>query len=232
MIDGNVFTTSTRGIPFIGFRAGGSGNITGKNELWTNNLCSDVPTPTTDGKYIYVLRDNGTLSCLEALTGKIIYESQRIETGTYSSSPLLANGKLYCINEEGTTTVVKAGPSFEILGVSKLDSHTLASPVAVDGRVYRVKSPAILICADAADGSILWQVRLKGPVWSTPVVADGHAYVVNHKGLVQVVRLGKKGELVGTTQIDPDVLASPAVADGALYFRTDRHLWKAALEEK
>ncbi len=107
-----------------------------------------------------------------------------------------------------------------------------ASPVAVDGRVYVVKPPAILICADAADGSVLWQVRLKGPVWSTPVVADGHAYVVNHKGLVQVVRLGEKGELVGTTQIDPDVLASPAVSDGAVYFRTDRHLWKAALGEK
>jgi outer membrane protein assembly factor BamB len=104
-----------------------------------------------------------------------------------------------------------------------------ASPVASGNRVFVVKSPAILISADAADGSILWQVRLKGPVWSTPVVADGHAYVVNYKGLVQVVRLGDKGELVGTTQIDPEVLASPAVSDGAVYFRTDRHLWKAAL---
>ena len=103
------------------------------------------------------------------------------------------------------------------------------SPVASGNRVYVVKPPAILICGDAADGSILWQVRLKGPVWSTPVVADGHAYVVNHKGLVQVVRLGDKGTLVGTTQIDADVLASPAVSGGAIYFRTDRHLWKAAL---
>ena len=50
VIGGNVFTTSTRGRPFIGFRGGGSGNITGKNELWTNNLGADVPTPTTDGK--------------------------------------------------------------------------------------------------------------------------------------------------------------------------------------
>ena len=106
-----------------------------------------------------------------------------------------------------------------------------ASPVVRENRLYVVKSPAILICADAADGNILWQVRLKGPVWSTPVVADGHAYVVNHKGLVQVVRLGDKGELVGTTQIDPDVLASPAVSDGAIYFRTDQQLWKAALSK-
>jgi outer membrane protein assembly factor BamB len=136
VIGGNVFTTSTRGRPFIGFRAGGSGNITGKSELWTNNLGADVPTPTTDGKYIYVLNDIGIMICLDAMTGKVVYEGKRIENGTYSSSPLLADGKIYCTNEEGTTTTVKAGPTFEILGVSKLDNHTLASPVAVGNQIF------------------------------------------------------------------------------------------------
>ncbi len=136
VIGGNVFTTSTRGRPFIGFRAGGSGDITGKRELWTNDLGSDVPTPTTDGKYIYVLNDRGFLNCLEATSGKVVYEGQRIELGTYSASPLLADGKIYSTNEEGTTTVVKAGPVFEILGSSKLDEHTLASPVAADDEIF------------------------------------------------------------------------------------------------
>ena len=145
VIGGNVFTPSTRGRPFIAFRAGGSGNITGKSELWTNNLGADVPTPTTDGKYIYVLIDNGTLNCLEAVTGKVVYEGQRIEPGTYSSSPLLADGKIYCVSEEGTTTVVKAGPSFQILGVSKLDDHTLASPVAVDNQIF-IRTADYLYC--------------------------------------------------------------------------------------
>ncbi len=145
VVGGNVFTTSTRGRPFIGFRAGGSGNITGKNELWTNNLGADVPTPTTDGKYIYVLNDIGILNCLDATTGKVVYEGQRIERGTYSSSPLLADGKIYCINEEGTTSVVKAGPQFEVLGVSKLDSHTLASPVAVGNQVF-IRTAEYLYC--------------------------------------------------------------------------------------
>lgn len=136
VIGENVFTTSTRGRPFIAFRAGGSGNITGKNELWTNNLGADVPTPTTDGNYIYVLGDSGIMNCIEALTGKVVYEGKRIENGTYSASPLLADGKIYCISEDGTTTVVKAGSEFEILGVNKLDSLTLASPVAVDNQIF------------------------------------------------------------------------------------------------
>jgi len=136
VIGGNIFTTSQRGRPFIGFRAGGRGNITGKNELWTNNFGADVPTPTTDGKYIYVLNDIGYLNCIEPETGRIVYQGQRIHNGTFSASPLLADGKIYAIDEEGTTTVVKAGPDFEILGSSHLDSRTLASPVAVDDQVF------------------------------------------------------------------------------------------------
>jgi outer membrane protein assembly factor BamB len=136
VIGDKVFTTSTRGRPFIGFKAGGSGTITGEREMWTNELGSDVPTPTTDGKYIYVLNDRGFLNCLEPETGKVVYEGQRIELGTYSASPLLADGKIYSTNEEGTTTTVKAGPEFEILGVSKLENHTLASPVAVDNQIF------------------------------------------------------------------------------------------------
>jgi outer membrane protein assembly factor BamB len=145
VIGGTVITPSTRGNPFVAFKAGGSGNITGKQELWKNNLGADVPTPTTDGKYIYVVVDNGILNCLEAATGKVIYQGQRIERGTYSASPLLADGKIYCVNEEGTTTVIKAGPVFEILGVSKLDSLTLASPVAVDNQIF-IRTADYLYC--------------------------------------------------------------------------------------
>lgn len=136
VIGENVFTTSTRGRPFVAFRAGGDGNITGKHELWTNNLGADVPTPTTDGNYIYVLGDSGIMNCIHALTGKVAYQGKRIENGTYSASPLLADGKIYCISEDGTTTVIKAGPEFEILAVNTFDSLTLSSPVAVDNQIF------------------------------------------------------------------------------------------------
>jgi len=145
VIGENVFTPSMRGRPFIAFRARGSGNITGKSELWTNNLGADVPTPTTDGKYIYVLGDNGIMNCIEAVTGSVAYQGKRIENGTYSASPLLADGKIYCVSEDGTTTVVKAGPAFEILGVNKLDSLTLASPAAVDNQIF-IRTADYLYC--------------------------------------------------------------------------------------
>jgi outer membrane protein assembly factor BamB len=87
----------------------------------------------------------GIMHCLEAVTGNIVYQGQRIENGTYSASPLLAGGKIYCINEDGTTTVVKAGPAFEILGTNKLEGLTLASPVAVDNQIF-IRTSDYLYC--------------------------------------------------------------------------------------
>ena len=60
------------------------------------------------------------------------------------------------------------------------------------------------------------------------MLADGHLYVVSHDGVVQVIELGAEGKLVGTSQIEKGILASPAVADGAIYFRSDAYLWKVA----
>jgi outer membrane protein assembly factor BamB len=101
-------------------------------------------------------------------------------------------------------------------------------PVVGGGRTYTIQSKSILTCADAADGQRLWRLRLKGEIWASPVLAGGRLYCVNSDGLVQVVGLGEKGKLLGTSQIDAPVLATPAVADGAIYFRSNHHLWKIA----
>jgi len=109
-------------------------------------------------------------------------------------------------------------------------SWTSGEELAERSRAYTIKPPGILVCGNAADGKVLWQLRLKGPIWATPVLADGRLYVVNHHGLVQVVRLGEQGKVIGTSQIDPAILASPAVANGAIYFRSNEHLWKVVLQ--
>ena len=149
-IGDTVFTTSREGRPFVGFKPGGSGDITGKSELWTNNLGADVPTPTTDGEIIYVVNDRGIAVALDPKTGEQIWERQRLEPGTYSSSPLLADGKIYATSEDGATVVMKAGPEFEILAVNKLNEYTLASPVAVDNQIF-IRTMDYLYCIQKQD---------------------------------------------------------------------------------
>ncbi len=149
-IGDKVFTTSREGKPFVGFTAGGSGDLTGKSELWTNNLGADVPTPTTDGEIIYVVNDRGIAVALDPTTGDLVWERSRLEPGTYSSSPLLADGRIYATNEDGATVVMKAGREFEILAVNKLDEYTLASPVAVGDQIF-IRTMEHLYCIAKQD---------------------------------------------------------------------------------
>jgi outer membrane protein assembly factor BamB len=74
--------------------------------------------------------------CLDAKTGVPLYGPQRLRPGTYSSSPVLADGKLYISNEDGLTSVVKAGPKFELLAENALDDYILSSPAVSDGQVF------------------------------------------------------------------------------------------------
>ena len=88
--------------PLLAFKAIGRGDVTRSGLAWSFDNGPDVPTPVTDGTYLYVVRDNGTMWCLDAQTGKAAYARQRLRPSTYSGSPVLAGGRIYVTNEEGT----------------------------------------------------------------------------------------------------------------------------------
>jgi outer membrane protein assembly factor BamB len=131
-----IIYVPTRVKPLLALKAGGRGDITTSHVLWSTVNGPDVPTPVTDGKYFYVVNDRGIMWCLDAKTGEEVYGQQRIKPGTYSASPVLADGKIYVTNEEGLTTVVAAGPKFEVLAENPLNDYCLSSPAISDGRIY------------------------------------------------------------------------------------------------
>jgi len=136
VVFGDLFFVPTRVRPLLAFRAGGRGDITESHRLWSFNNGPDVPTPVTDGKYFYTVNDRGIMWCLDARTGQEIWGSQRLRPAVYSSSPVLADGKLYVSNEDGLTTVVKAGAKFEVLAENDLAGYTLSSPAISDGHIF------------------------------------------------------------------------------------------------
>ena len=90
----------------------------------------------TDGTYIYTVNDRGIMFCLDAKTGREIYGRQRLPSSTYSGSPVLADGKIYITNEDGLTSVIKAGPVFEILARNDFGDYTLSSPAVSEGQIF------------------------------------------------------------------------------------------------
>ncbi|MBN1443650.1 MAG: PQQ-binding-like beta-propeller repeat protein, partial [Planctomycetes bacterium] len=102
-----------------------------------------------------------------------------------------------------------------------------SSPVVHRGSVYALSGAGVLACGDASSGEARWQLRLKGPYSSTPVIAGEHIFCINEEGGVHVVRLGaEQGEVAGQAELGETILASPAIAQGGIFIRSDRHLWK------
>ena len=142
--DGLVYAP-TRERPLQVFKAGGRGDITGTNLAWRFQNGPDVPTPVVGGKYFYSFNDRGIVWCLDAKTGQEIYGRQRIKPGTYSASPVLADGKIYITNEDGVTTVLKAGPQFEILAENNMNDYCLGSIAVSEGQLF-LRTATTLYC--------------------------------------------------------------------------------------
>jgi outer membrane protein assembly factor BamB len=144
VVDGLIYVPS-RVRPLIVFRAGGRGDITTSRRVWSTDQGPDVPTPATDGKYIYILNDRGIVWCRDAKTGTEVWGNQRVRPGTYSASPVVAGGKVYVVSEDGVATVFEAGPQFKIVAENDLADYTLSSPAVVDGQIF-LRTTKFLYC--------------------------------------------------------------------------------------
>lgn len=145
VVNDGVVYTPTRVRPLQAFRAGGRGDITESHRLWAFQNGPDVPTPVADGTYFYVVNDRGIVWCLDAKTGKEIWGPQRIRRAIYSASPVLADGKIYITDEDGITTVFRAGAKFELLAENNMDDYTLSSIAISDGQIF-LRTAQYLYC--------------------------------------------------------------------------------------
>jgi outer membrane protein assembly factor BamB len=136
VVQGELIIAPSRERPMLAMKPGGRGNVASSHILWSFSNGPDVPTPVIDGKYVYVINDRGIMWCLDSKTGQEIYGKMRLRPSTYSGSFAMGDGKLYITNEDGLTTVVRAGPKFEILAENNFDDYTLSSPAISDGQIF------------------------------------------------------------------------------------------------
>lgn len=118
----------------LAIRPDGRGLVTDSHLEW--ELDKNVPkTPSliAQAGLVYSISDDGIAMCVEAETGEVIYR-KRIG-GNYSSSPLLAGEYLYFTSEQGVTTVIKSGRTYEQVAQNDLGERTLASLAVVDDSI-------------------------------------------------------------------------------------------------
>lgn len=99
------------------------------------------------------------------------------------------------------------------------------SPVVVDGYLVVADDRGTVNCYNASSGERYWQERL-APHYSASLIAGaGHVYLVSDDGTTKVVRPGPEPEVLAENHLQASISASPAISDGQLFIRSERHLY-------
>ena len=130
--------------PIYAIKPGAAGDITLKpgqtqNDFiaWSTNRGGPyIPTPLIYGDHLYVLAINGILTAYDVRTGQRVYQERVGMGGSFSASPVAADGKIYLASEDGDIFVVKAGPKFELLAMNSVGQVVMATPAISDGIVF------------------------------------------------------------------------------------------------
>ncbi len=138
MAGGLIFATcgqGGRGMNLVAVDPTGTGDVSTTHIRYTRERTLPyVPTPIVNGDYIYLWCDDGVVCCVDPVSGEDVW-MERVG-GTYSGSPILIDGKIYCASEDGEIHVVDASPEFHDYGVSPLGDFTHSTPAVANGRVY------------------------------------------------------------------------------------------------
>jgi outer membrane protein assembly factor BamB len=116
-------------------RADGTGDVTRTHVAWrTNKIAADLPSPVCHEGLLYVLSDEGTLSCLESGSGKPMWK--RRLPGTVSSTPVIAGDHLYCCTDDGKVFVIPLGGRGEVVAEIPLGEPMFVAPIVSRNRLY------------------------------------------------------------------------------------------------
>jgi outer membrane protein assembly factor BamB len=146
--------------PIYAIRAGATGDISLKPNETSNQFVAwsmqrggtYMPTPLIYGDYLYTCANHGVMACYNAKTGERIYQ-QRIgdKGGSYSASPVAADGKIYLSSEDGDIFVVKAGPKYELLSANPMGEVLMATPAISEGIILVRGQHNLFAIAEAHD---------------------------------------------------------------------------------
>ena len=147
--------------------------------------------------------------------------------------PVVGHGMVYFSSgfDRATTIALKLGGKGDVTeshagwSLAKGAPHT-PSMLLVGDELYMVSDGGIASCVEAKTGEVIWTERIGGGHSASPIYAAGKLYFSNEAGVVTVLAVGKKFTVLAKNDLGERTLASPAVADGALFIRTAGHLWR------
>jgi outer membrane protein assembly factor BamB len=188
------------------------------------------------GRRQVILAATKKVRSYDVKTGKLIWECAGLGSNVIPV-PIYHNGVIYVMSghRDPKLMAIKLGKEGDLTGTDSVlwsqtrgISYTL-SPVLHDNKLYVVTDSGQLSCFNTANGEPFYhQVRLPRPYnfKASPVATNGKLYLASEEGNVIVVKLGEKMEVIATNILADQVfIASPIIADGELFLRSQTHLY-------
>ena len=118
-------------------RLGGDGDVTESNRIWKRtDVGTFVPSPIAYQNRVYVVGDQGRVTCLDPATGKSVWSNAFPKHRTkFYASPLIAGGRLYAPREDGAVFVADIRDGFKLLAENRMEEPIIASPVPTANRL-------------------------------------------------------------------------------------------------
>jgi outer membrane protein assembly factor BamB len=150
--------------PMWAVKAGATGDISLRDGAtsnagvawFRNDAGAHFTSPlVVDGRlYVFPPHDRGVLSCFDARSGQPIYAEPLPGAAGFKASPFLADGKIYCTDERGTTFVIAPGPKFELLAKNAVNEMSWASSAVAGGAIV-LRTTEHILCIGAGSPSSL-----------------------------------------------------------------------------
>jgi len=190
--------------------------VDGQKQLVYPSAGATIAYVPESGEEIWRMNHGGMNACMPPLLGNDLMYLNTASGGF----------KLFAMRLGGTGDLTNKNVEWK----ASQGVPTRSSPILVDDYLYMVSDAGIVTCLDAKTGKTAWQKRLDGEFSSSPVYADGKLYFSNHDGQAFVIAAKPKYELLSTNTLEAGTMASPAVYDKALYWRTKTHFYR--IEQK
>jgi outer membrane protein assembly factor BamB len=175
----------------------------------------------------------GAVMAYEPGTGKEIWRVRLADGYSNVPRPVYGHGLVYLSDSTDSPHLLAIRPDGKgdvtdthIAWKMRKGVPLTSSPLLVGDELYMVSDRGVASCMDARTGKLHWRERLGGHHSASPLDAAGKIYFQNEEGVAIVLKAGPRFEEIARNTLDERVLASYAAADGALFIRGDKHLYR------
>ena len=178
-----------------------------------------------------IVNSTERIDAYDAKTGAFLWHTG--ETSRFAvPSPVFHEGVIYASRgyRSGPYMAIKPGGRGDVTSTQTVWRIATGAPYCssllyYDRVVYMANDVGVLTAIDSASGERVWQERVDGVFSASPVAGGGHVYFVSENGDTVVLKAGRAPQVVGRNALGERAVASPAISNGQIFIRTDKHVF-------